>query len=536
MTDDSKSSDAQYSLSVSIKEHNANSQSLVLTVMDKHFLRKYSNTYTQNALRDKGLTQTADKLQNILETAASNHNKKKGWDLRYGYHKNTSKTDTIDRLAIHLTASESSSLRKEPRSGDTLYIILSIQEEYFSVDTQFRLHEIDKPKKTKRRTLSNAPKPIGIHFASPSTPSFPLNSDEAQKIEDLKAKIKSLTRDNQVLKRKVEKLESTSGKKQKKMDSEREMRLQANKERFWLKQKLERLQKAIAARLKILGVDFSQVEDITGALDMAFNVIQKLAKELQEKEDGFEDMKTRMTAATKESTELRKDKDTLTATLDKHRSALQDFKKQIADRERRLSVATHEKNDTQSMLTKQVQDLKDETESLRAEKEKIFNQMVDERSALKRELDDKRKALQEIQLGLNKAKEGNDKLSAESEQIKDDNAALLNAQSDLEAKLQEALKEIEDVKGELEVEQRNSDARKQKNQKLRKEVKALYAELTRLKKLLEKATAIEQQLKECLTEASELAINAANGRDKMNAAMNSSSSGSDGDEVEDDDD
>ena len=64
------------------------------------------------------------------------------------------------------------------------------------------------------------------------------------------------------------------------MDSEREMRLQANKERFWLKQKLERLQKAIAARLKILGVDFSKVDDITSALDMAFNVIQKLAAEV----------------------------------------------------------------------------------------------------------------------------------------------------------------------------------------------------------------------------------------------------------------
>eukprot|EP01084_Bolivina_argentea_P204811 349822_1 len=106
-----------------------------------------------------------------------------------------------------------------------------------------------------------------------------------QKLVDLESTIKCLRRDKKVLQHKIKKLESTSGKKQKQMDNEREMRLTANKEKYALKQKLDKLQKAIAARLKRLGVDFSEISDISTALDTSFNVIQELAKELQQKEE-----------------------------------------------------------------------------------------------------------------------------------------------------------------------------------------------------------------------------------------------------------
>merc|ERR1712013_153326 len=128
------------------------------------------------------------------------------------------------------------------------------------------------------------------------------------------------------------------GKKQKKMDPEREMRLQANKERFWLKQKLERMQKAIAARLKILGVDFSKVSDITSALDMAFNVIQKLAKQLQEKEEAMESSSLKMNSAISDAKESRHRAEALSADKDKLKQSVADLKRQIKDRDRRLSI------------------------------------------------------------------------------------------------------------------------------------------------------------------------------------------------------
>ena len=104
-----------------------------------------------------------------------------------------------------------------------------------------------------------------------------------QKLTEYETQIKSLTRDNKVLARKIEKMESGANKKNKKIDAEKDMRLNANKERYWLRQKLERLQKAIEARLKMLGIDFSNINDLSEALEAAFAAIQKLAAEVPSK-------------------------------------------------------------------------------------------------------------------------------------------------------------------------------------------------------------------------------------------------------------
>mmetsp|Transcript_54623 Transcript_54623/g.87313 ORF Transcript_54623/g.87313 Transcript_54623/m.87313 type:complete len:513 (-) Transcript_54623:257-1795(-) len=484
----------QFELDVTLKD---NDSTLVLTVRDHHHHRKFTNTYTDATLASKGLTQSIDKFKKLLKTAAKNS--KENWSMVYGYEANKSTSNT-DQSPSYLPKSRVSALRSQPIPKDSLYIILRINEDFFSVDTQFKLYEIEKEKakKTKsRRTLSGAVK-VG-HSSS----AFSTDFDE-QKIKEMEAKIKSLTRDNQALRAKLEKADAVSSKKQKKMDTEREMRLQANKERFWLKQKLERLQKAIAARLKILGVDFSKVDDITSALDMAFNVIQKLAKELQEKEDAFEEMKEKHDAAIQEAADARKMKDKLDATIEKQRGVLQDLRKQIGDRDRRLSIAAHEQNDKESVLRKQLEEMQAEADGLRQEKEKVYDQMVDEKAKLKGELDDKLKELEDVKKQLLKAKEENGRLESENEQIKDENEKLLNSNNDLNAKLQEALKEIEELKSELQAEKDKNVNLIDQNKKLKKEMKKLIKDLARLKALLEKATNIELQLKNTLDDASDL--------------------------------
>ena len=254
--------DGQFSLSVAYR---AQRTSLVLTVEDKHHARLFTNTYDATSLSAKGLTQSMERLHKMLTRVGNLGSESlKGWSVSMGYFKNdklsASKQQKIDLMPSYLSASELSYLRSKPQAKDLLFVVLRINEEYFTVDTQFKLVEQTQPKSPKRprahkrdkssrggrRSLSGA----GSLFSDTS------DLDDDQKLLDMAAKVKSLTRDNQVLKKKLEKVQSASGKKQKKMDSEREMRLQANKERFWLKQKLERMQKAIAARLKILGGDF----------------------------------------------------------------------------------------------------------------------------------------------------------------------------------------------------------------------------------------------------------------------------------------
>ena len=107
-----------------------------------------------------------------------------------------------------------------------------------------------------------------------------------KKCNEYEQQIKSLMRDNKVLAKKIEKTEAASGKKNKKIDNEKDMRLRANRERYALKQKLDRLQKALEARLKMLGIDFSNINDLSEALEAAFAAIQKLAAEVTQNRMG----------------------------------------------------------------------------------------------------------------------------------------------------------------------------------------------------------------------------------------------------------
>merc|ERR1712087_411675 len=105
--------------------------------------------------------------------------------------------------------------------------------------------------------------------------------------------------------------DSVSGKKNKKIDAEKDMRLNANKERYALKQKLDRLQKAIEARLKMLGIDFSNINDLSEALEAAFAAIQKLAAELAKKDEELEAMQSKLSKAKKEQEQTLKEVDKL---------------------------------------------------------------------------------------------------------------------------------------------------------------------------------------------------------------------------------
>merc|ERR1712176_1307465 len=125
-----------------------------------------------------------------------------------------------------------------------------------------------------------------------------------KKLNEYEQQIKSLTRDNKVLARKIEKLEGANKGKNKMIDKEKDMRLNANKDRYWLKQKLDRLQKAIEARLKMLGIDFSNINDLSEALEAAFAAIQKLAEEL-------EAMQSKLSKAKKEQEQTLKEVDKL---------------------------------------------------------------------------------------------------------------------------------------------------------------------------------------------------------------------------------
>lgn len=214
---DEASSDEQFAFSASLKDQGT---SLILTVRDRRHLRKFSNSYNSTALSAKGLTQSLDKLQKMLSTAATTD--KVNWSMRFGYHStpNHKASAKLDLMPSYLSPSETERLRKKPKNGDTLYVVLSINEDFFSVSTQFKLFEIERVPKTRSRSKTN-PKTRRALSTGISTRTLdsmqlfgPEGGDDAaeQKVAELMAEIKSLSRDNQVLKKKLQKMQSAKGK------------------------------------------------------------------------------------------------------------------------------------------------------------------------------------------------------------------------------------------------------------------------------------------------------------------------------------
>jgi len=310
-----------------------------------------------------------------------------------------------------------------------------------------------------------------------------------KKLNEYEQQIKSLTRDNKVLAKKIDKIETASGKKNKKIDNEKDMRLRANRERYALKQKLDRLQKALEARLKMLGIDFSNINDLSEALEAAFAAIQKLAAELAKKEEELSAMSNKMEAAQREQEEAMKEVDKLTRKMAKSKNATQDLKKQIEDRDRRLSIVAKEKGSTESRetaLQQSLEKLRNELEALRAAKSQEFDDFVDKKAEMDSKLKAKEKECNALKEDLEEMEAKNGRLEKENESLKDELESLRNAMDaqgqklmEEEEKNKELQQEIEGLKDELESARGQNEQMKERNQSLQDELdklKALLAE------------------------------------------------------------
>jgi len=153
--------------------------------------------------------------------------------------------------------------------------------------------------------------------------------DGGQTKDEYEAEIKSLQRDKQVLQAKLDKVETAQNKQSKKLDNEKELRLQANRDRYWLQQKLAKLQMAIQARLKMLNVDFSNCNDLSEALDAAFAAIQKLAASLAEKEEMISKLEA-------EKTQMSQGAEAMSQQIDKLNKVVKDKENIIADQSKSL--------------------------------------------------------------------------------------------------------------------------------------------------------------------------------------------------------
>merc|ERR1711933_707515 len=95
-----------------------------------------------------------------------------------------------------------------------------------------------------------------------------------------KRKLKKQTRLK--AKQKVEKYEATSKKARDKVYKEQKLRTSAVSEKEQIKKMMAKIQKAVSARLKLLGIDFENITSIGEALDASLRAINSLVAQLSE--------------------------------------------------------------------------------------------------------------------------------------------------------------------------------------------------------------------------------------------------------------
>merc|ERR1719356_1049075 len=112
-------------------------------------------------------------------------------------------------------------------------------------------------------------------------------------------------------------------------------------------------------------------------------------------------------------------------------------------------------------------------EQFRAEKERAFNQLVDEKSTLTHQRDDTLRQLEDVKDELHRVQQSTKALSLENDQIKEDNECLLTSKSDADAKLEEVNKENGELRNALHSKSRAYDILKDRNQTLQQQIRRL---------------------------------------------------------------
>merc|ERR1712154_289320 len=100
----------------------------------------------------------------------------------------------------------------------------------------------------------------------------------------LQGEIKKLTASLKQSNMKVDKFEKTSKKARDAVYKEQKLRTSAVSDQQRIKAMMAKIQKAVSARLKLLGIDFENITSIGEALDASLKAINSLVAQLQEKD------------------------------------------------------------------------------------------------------------------------------------------------------------------------------------------------------------------------------------------------------------
>mmetsp|Transcript_78946 Transcript_78946/g.96515 ORF Transcript_78946/g.96515 Transcript_78946/m.96515 type:complete len:864 (-) Transcript_78946:84-2675(-) len=307
----------------------------------------------------------------------------------------------------------------------------------------------------------------------------PKEKELAKTCQVLRMKVNSKDNEIKKLESRVKKMEielkkyqQEQQKKSKKIDQERKLRTAAVKEEQHIRAVMQKIQSAVTARMKMLGIDFSNINSIGEALDASLKAINKLVAELEAKDKIIDKL-------TKENAQLK-------ATIEEQKNELANLRNELAKKNKIIDKQSAQISEQNSQIAKLTDDnarLNDENSRLKNELEALKNEYDQYKKKAEAEISDLKKKIEVHEV---------DKIA------KDDRIKVLEQRiADLEAQNEDQRNTINDQSKrikELEAMVEDRDGR----------IKALMDEIEQLKAEVDRLTAIINKPKEEIAAQTEI--------------------------------
>ena len=282
------------------------------------------------------------------------------------------------------------------------------------------------------------------------------------RVTDRDKKIKTLETEKKELSRRIDQLESQRKKQSKKYEKEQKLRTGAVSEKQQMKAILQKTQRAIAARMQLLGIDFDKCESISEALDAALSAINKLIAQLEEKEALIKKME--------EENAFLKNK------VSEYEAKLEKLKKKLNSQEETIA----EQKETIETQASKIESLEAENAQYKADNERLTNELNTLKDEFNKNKDDSGKRFDEMAEKILSLQSEN---VAKTEEIKDLQKIIeeLRAKvSDQSNTIESQSNEIEELKKLLKQKEETISNQNEELEKLRAKIKELEDEIYRL--------------------------------------------------------
>mmetsp|Transcript_9886 Transcript_9886/g.15837 ORF Transcript_9886/g.15837 Transcript_9886/m.15837 type:complete len:932 (-) Transcript_9886:265-3060(-) len=341
---------------------------------------------------------------------------------------------------------------------------------------------------------------------------------QIKKTNDKESQMKKMESSLKAAELKISKLERISKKARDTVYQEQKLRTSAITDQQRIKAAMAKIQKAVSARLKLLGIDFENITSIGEALDASLRAINSLVAQLQEKEDLIVKLEGQIESLKKTIEEQQNKIESLEAKVASQKKIISELKQKLKEKDERIESLERKNKELREKnlrLEDELKNTKAEFEKFKQDTQKKFDEMAKKILDIQEENVEKTSQIEDL---LKKIADLEAENKEQKATIKDQSARIkeleeLVAQKDKELedkdkRIQELLDEIERLKAriaELEGIQKDNEAKIAEQAARIKELEDLLkdrdAEIEELKKqkeaeVAEKNTEIEQLKKE----------------------------------------